>query len=180
MKPRARSLFHFTKSVIRRYPINYGAGAYHITEWLPDVAREGLKLLQAAGLRGLGNVEFKRDVRDGTLKFIECNARFTAAQEQVRRCGYDLGKFVCGQLSGQPIEFPETYEENVRLWYPIRDMHAFHQLSRHGDLSFMSWLRSISHRQVFPFFDWRDLRPFFARVRAALPSIWASSNKLSI
>lgn len=173
-------LFHFTKKVIRRYPTNYGAGAYHITEWLPEVAREGLKFLQAAGIRGLGNVEFKLDQRDGQLKFIESNARFTAAQEQIVRCGYDLGRFVYGQLAGSPIELPKTYKQNVRFWYPLRDFRAYRQLFDSGQLTFYQWLRSVSHRHVFPFFDRRDLRPFLAKLRRELPSFriprWLRKN----
>ncbi len=177
---RGEPLFHFTKRVIRRYPAHYGAGAYHITEWLPEVAREGLKFLQAAGIRGLGNVEFKLDQRDGQLKFIESNARFTAAQEQIVRCGYDLGRFVYGQLAGSPIELPKTYKQNVRFWYPLRDFRAYRQLSDGGQLTFWQWLRSVSHRHVFPFFDRRDLRPFLVKLRRDLPSLriprWLRKN----
>ena len=71
--------FHFTKRIIRRYPEREGFGCYHITDWNPEVRDLGLRLFRHAGLKGVANVEFKRDPRDGRLKLIECNARFTAA-----------------------------------------------------------------------------------------------------
>ena len=51
----------------------------------------GLALFGHAGLRGVANVEFKRDPRDGRLKLIECNARFTAANGLLTASGIDLG-----------------------------------------------------------------------------------------
>jgi D-aspartate ligase len=161
-------LFHFTKKMIRRCPTRYGGGVYHISQWLPDVAEEGLKFFRQAGLRGLGNVEFKRDERDGKLKFIECNARFTAAQEQILRCGYDLGRLVYGQLAGRPINFSPHYREGIRLWYPRGDFRSYRQLSRMGELTLLGWLRSILHRHVFPFFSWRDPKPALIRAKLTI------------
>ncbi len=66
-------LFHFTKRKLRQFPPRFGTGTYHVTEWQPEVAEVGLRFFQGIGLRGLGNVEFKRDERDGQLKLIECN-----------------------------------------------------------------------------------------------------------
>ena len=86
--------FHFTKRVIRRYPEHEGFGCYHITDWNPEVRDLGLRLFAHVGLRGVANVEFKRDPRDGRLKVIEVNARFTAANGLVAAAGYDLAQFV--------------------------------------------------------------------------------------
>ena len=61
------------------FPAGQGIGCYHVTDWNPEARDLALRLLRHAGLQGVGNVEFKRDERDGRLKVIECNARFTAA-----------------------------------------------------------------------------------------------------
>src|SRR6185437_4458297 len=95
-------LFHFTKRVIRRSPPVFGGGSYHITDWLPEVKELGLRFFQAVGLRGLGNVEFKRDERDGRLKLIECNARFTEANCLVMASSLDLPLLVYNRLVGRP------------------------------------------------------------------------------
>ena len=60
----------------RVYPVTSGPGCHHITDWIPELREPALRLFRQAGLRGLANVEFKRDDRDGQLKLIECNARF--------------------------------------------------------------------------------------------------------
>ncbi len=74
--------------MIRRNPPGMGVGSYHITDWIPEVRDVALQLFKYMGLRGLVNAEFIRDVRDGQLKLIEINARFTAANPWWPRRGW--------------------------------------------------------------------------------------------
>jgi predicted ATP-grasp superfamily ATP-dependent carboligase len=152
-------LFHFTKKVIRRYPKNEGLTSYHLTDWNPEVAAVGLRFLSGIGFRGLANVEFKRDLRDGQLKLVECNARFTAPQELFVRCGLDSASIIYEDLAGVPLPREFTYRQNVRLWYPMRDFLAYRQLSALGELSFTGWLKSVWHWQSLPFFHPTDPMP---------------------
>ncbi|HEY2587777.1 MAG TPA: hypothetical protein VGI81_18675, partial [Tepidisphaeraceae bacterium] len=94
-------LFHFTKRVIRRYPAGMGPACYHITDWIPDLVEPSLKLFRHVGLRGLANVEYKQDPRDGQYKLIECNARFVASNALVTAAGFDLAAFVYDRLTGR-------------------------------------------------------------------------------
>jgi D-aspartate ligase len=142
-------LLHLTKRKIRQYPNRFGSGTYHETTREPEVAELGLRFLQAVGLRGLGNVEFKRDGRDGQLKLIECNARFTMSNELLRVAGIDLALFSYNRLVGRPTPPVEEYRENQWLWDPIHDAAAFLEYRRNGQLSLGEWLGSLSHRQHF-------------------------------
>ena len=109
-------LLHFTKRKIRQHPNRFGTGTYHATTHDPEVADAGLRFLQAVGLRGLGNVEFKRDGRDGQLKLIECNARFTMSNELIRIAGIDLALFSYNRLLGRPTPPVDSYRDDTRLW----------------------------------------------------------------
>jgi predicted ATP-grasp superfamily ATP-dependent carboligase len=157
-------LFHFTKRIIRRFPAGIGNACYHVTDWNPEVRDLALGLFRRVGLRGLANAEFKRDERDGRLKLIECNARFTASNGLVARSGFDLATFVYNRLVGRPQPPLETYALEMRLWDPVRDFQAFLELRRQGRLAFRQWIASILHRQTFPYLDWRDPLPALARV----------------
>lgn len=154
-------LFDFTKRIVRRYPENEGLGCYHITDRNPQVRDLALRLFTSVGLLGLANAEFKLDERDGTLKIIECNCRFTAANQLVAASGYDLGLFVYGRLAGVPYPtlMDRRYKEGMRLWYPGRDFLAFLELRSKGKLSLLSWLASILHPMVLPYFSWSDPLP---------------------
>ncbi len=155
-------LFTLTKRVIRRNSPGEGGACYHITDWVPEVCEPSLKLLRHVGLRGLANVEFKSDPRDGQLKLIECNARFTAPIYLLQRAGIDLARFVYNRVVGIPQEPLTTFRQGLRLWYPWEDFHAFRSLQRRGDISWFGWLKSIAHRQIFPIFSGSDPMPSFA------------------
>ena len=165
-------LFHFTKSVIRRWPVNRGNACYHKTVWLPETAAVGEKFFDAVGLRGLGNIEFKRDTRDGKLKIIEVNARFTAAQELVVRSGAPIDQIVYCHLTGQPAPRFASYREHLRYWYPARDFMAYRELSKRGELSFLGWLTSVSpFLHVSPLYNLSDPLPAFG-------AAWANAGRL--
>ncbi|MCP5364681.1 MAG: ATP-grasp domain-containing protein [Hyphomicrobiales bacterium] len=156
-------LFDFTKRVIRRYPANEGLACYHITDKNPEVREVALKFMRHVGLRGLGNVEFKRDVRDGQLKLIECNARFTAANMLVTAAGFDLGQFVYKRLAGWPLDPLTSYRSGLRLWNPIEDFKAYKELSRQNSLTLFQWLCGVCHVQVLPVWSWHDPAPTVMR-----------------
>ncbi|HWG42539.1 MAG TPA: hypothetical protein VN688_07110 [Gemmataceae bacterium] len=152
-------LFHFTKRVIRRSPPVFGVGCHHVTDWNPEVRDVALRFFQAVGLRGLANAEFKYDERDGRLKLIECNARFTAANCLVMDSGIDLPLLVYNRIVGRPQSLPTTYRTGLHLWYPLEDFHAFRCLRRQGSLTLCGWLASLVHRHRLPYFRWSDPLP---------------------
>jgi D-aspartate ligase len=158
-----RPLLHFTKRKLRQYPVGFGSGCYHVTTWEPEAAEVGLHFLTRVGLRGLGNVEFKRDRRDGRLKLIECNPRFTAANELVRLAGLDLAHLAYERALGRSSgELASIFAEGVRLWHPAEDVRAFLGYRRRDGLSLGAWMGSLAHRQHLPIFSWGDPKPTLA------------------
>jgi D-aspartate ligase len=156
-------LFHFTKRIIRRYPAGMGPACYHITDSIPELVEPSLQLFRHVGLRGLANVEYKQDPRDGQYKIIECNARFVASNALVTAAGFDLAAFVYNRLTGRPQEPLEHFRTGLRMWDPGRDWTAFRQLQAAGEMTFPQWLRSIAHRQTFQWFSCTDPMPALAR-----------------
>ena len=152
-------LFDYTKRIIRRYPKNMGPACYHVTDWIPELAGHGQRFFRHLGFRGLGNIEFKLDVRDGILKMIECNARFTASDYLIACSGLELGLVVYRDLTGQPQALPASYRQGMTLWSPVEDFHAFRERRRNGELTFGRWLLSVLRPQVFQYFSWRDPMP---------------------
>jgi D-aspartate ligase len=160
--------FHFTKRVIRRYPHREGPAVYHVVDWVPDAARAGLQFLQAAGVRGLGMLEFKLDVRDGQLKFIESNLRFTAANNLLEAAGIDLGLYVYDRVTTGHSSEVTTVAEGLHLWHPVLDLRAMIELRARGEITPAEWLRSVAHRQVLPYFAAGDLGPSVAKAKREL------------
>jgi len=154
-----KPLFHFTKKIIRRFPKNEGLSCYQESEWNEEIAELGLKFFKGINFRGLGNVEFKKDPRDGYLKVIECNARFIAPEELFVRCGVDIASIVYNHLVGLPVPEVNSYKQNVGFWYPVRDFRAYLELRRKEEITFWAWVKSLLGKQVLPYFKWSDPMP---------------------
>ena len=58
-------------------------------------------------------------MRDGQLKLIECNHRFTAAIELVRASGLDLALFTYNRLLGRPPPEIGPQRDGTRLWLAV-------------------------------------------------------------
>ena len=152
-------LFDFTKRKPRQYPTKWGLGSYHITSRDPEVAELGRQFFTSIGLRGIGNVEFKRDERDGQLKLIECNPRLTGANELVRAAGIDIARIAYARVVGAPLPAVDSYATNRVMWLPVEDIRAFREYRERGEWTTSAWARSLLHRHCTTLFDWSDPSP---------------------
>lgn len=166
--PSGERLYDYTKSVIRRWPLNRGGGTFHQSEWLPETAELGWKLFDGVDWQGIANVEFKKDPRDGKLKIIEVNARFTAAHKLVTAAGANIDEIIYCYLTGQNVPgFDPAKTRSMRMWYPIRDFMAYRELSGLNRLSFFGWLKSVfAQKFVISYFSLTDPGPSIAEAGA--------------
>ena len=169
-------LFHFTKQKPRQFPVRFGLGTFHVTDWNPEVAELGLKFLQGVGLRGLANVEFKRDPRDGKLKLIECNHRFTEPNEMMQQAGLDFALLVYNRLTKRPLPKLDTYRKGLCLVKPWEDVKAFVTLNRKGELGVSEWLQSFRLPIAFLYFKWWDPMPWLF----LFSSFWMKHTKRTL
>jgi predicted ATP-grasp superfamily ATP-dependent carboligase len=152
--------FALTANRLRSHPIHFGTNSYVETRWNPEVAEAGLRFLRGVGLRGLAFTELKWDSRDGRFKLIECNHRFGAAQEVVRRAGLDVAVYAYRRAAGLETQSMEDWKEGVRLWFPARDTRAARDYVRAGELTWGGWMRSLVRPRVYtPSFVFDDPRP---------------------
>jgi predicted ATP-grasp superfamily ATP-dependent carboligase len=164
LDPDGRPLYHFCKRKLRQWPVHFGLTTYHLSIWDERVAELGLKFFQGVGLRGVGNVEFKRDPRDGEYKIIECNHRFTAASDLVRHAGIDMPRIAYRRAVGLPVEPVRGYRVGARMWHPVEDLRSLRGYREEGSLTTGAWLRSLWHRQHFPLLSFEDPGPSMASV----------------
>ena len=160
-----KPLAEFTKRNLRRYPPNRGVACYGISDWNPEVRKLGLRFLRHVGLCGMAHVEFKRDRRDGRLKLIESNARFTPIEAMNVACGIDFAVLAYNRLTGRdigtPIQ-PGAYRQGLRMWWPGSDFRAFLTLRKDGRVTLRQWLESVLHPYHLPAFEWSDPWPTVA------------------
>ena len=173
-----RLLYDYTKSIIRRWPTNRGGGTYHRSVWLPETAELGRKLFEGIGWQGIGNVEFKRDLRDGQLKIIEVNGRYTAAHRLTTEAGAPIDLVAYCHLTGQAQPRFDDYSQSLHFWYPVRDFLACLQMRRAGQTTFGKWFRSLSgQRLLLPAMSWRDPLPSLVEAWFTLRRLLGSPRK---
>jgi D-aspartate ligase len=163
-----KPMFDFTKRKLRQFPPHFGLACYHVTDWNPALRDLGRRFFASVGLRGVGNVEFKRDSRDGRFKLIECNPRFTGANELVRRAGFDIPLFTYRKLAGLPLPPMKGYRTGMHMWHPLEDVMAMRRYRRRGELGLASWAHSLLHRQTFPMWRLDDPLPTIFSVRGRI------------
>jgi D-aspartate ligase len=166
-------LFTFTKQKLRQYPTNFGAGVYHVMDWNDEVADLTLRFAKSIGLRGLVNVEFKRDSRDGRLMLIEANHRFTASTALHLVAGLDVPLFVYNRLTRRPLPcLGRPYGEGMTLWYPLDDFRAFKEYRRRGEMTTFAYLRSIMRPQHFSVASVTDPGPLLLALKPRVARLW--------
>jgi D-aspartate ligase len=152
-------LFDLTKRKLRQFPVRFGLSTYHAIDRHEETIEIGRRFVTGVGLRGVACVEFKRDARDGELKLIECNHRFTLGYELVRHAGIDVAWLAYARGAGLVHARPGRYRRGVTMWHPVEDTRAFLTYRRRGELTAAAWLGSLLRPQHFPLFAWNDPRP---------------------
>ncbi|RPI78380.1 MAG: carboxylate--amine ligase [Chloroflexi bacterium] len=156
-----------------------------IRQWLPlvghsslgeecrnDHIREvALRLFRSLNYRGLGQMEFKRDERNGKYFIVETNiGRPTGRAAIAEAGGVELHYTMYCDALGWPL--PENREQKytgVKWIHFLRDLRSSAYYYKKGELSLSEWRRSISGRKVDAVFSWKDPLPFLNAVKAAIP-----------
>jgi D-aspartate ligase len=100
---------------LRQVPPGVGTCRVGEAVWVEEVVEQGLKLLRALEHKGLSQVEFKRDPRDGALKLMEVNPRLWQWHGLASACGVDLPRIAYEDLTGRRPE-PVTMNGRRRRW----------------------------------------------------------------
>jgi carbamoyl-phosphate synthase large subunit len=85
---------------------------------VPDVIDAAVRAAQAAGIRYVANIQFKR-ARDGVCKLLEINPRFPGTLPLTAAAGIDIPALLVADLSGATLPdqlLPFTERMVVRYW----------------------------------------------------------------
>ncbi len=157
---RSEPLALFVRKKLRQWPLAHGVGCLSVSVRQPQVVEYGLKLLKSVGFRGLANIEFKRDAKDGEVKLIEVNVRGASQTALPVDAGVDIPYIAYQDALGEPVEPVSAYNEGVK-WVDLgMDVMAALEHRRQGRLSIWSWLRSIWGCRSYAYFAWDDPLPF--------------------
>ncbi len=158
----------FIKRKMRQYPLDMGLGSLMKSVRDEHLARTAVHMFRGIGYRGIGEIEFKRDPRDGVFKMIEINSRVTLQNSLADYCGVNLPLIQYLDLLGQKVDVPAGYREDASWVWAEIDYEGFRELRRRGDITVAGWLGSVLASDCHAVFAWDDLGPTLSFVKGFL------------
>jgi len=149
---------------LRQWPVHFGEGSLVSSVEEPEVARLGLRYCAGLGFRGIAEVEFKRDERDGIYKLMELNPRLWSNAQLVIDSGANLPLLAYLDLAGERPEPQLAYRQGVKWLRLNYDLRSFLWSFRHEGLSPWTWLRSLWGVSSHAYFAWDDPGPLCGKL----------------
>lgn len=128
---------------LRVVPVHFGSASLVELVEMPEVDKTCVDFLERLDYQGICGIELKEDPRDGIAKLIEVNPRYGLWDDIGSGLGVDLAREAADAFSGMPTvrSSPQSYG---RKWISIgRDISAFFSYRAAGELTFLSWIKSL-------------------------------------
>jgi D-aspartate ligase len=164
----SRCLAGFTGVKLRQCLPHTGQTSLGVCRHNPVVEEASKQFLAAVGYRGIVDLGWRYDVRDGRYKLLDVNPRIGATFRLfVGDDGMDVARALYLYLTGQPV--PASSAPDGRKWLVEQtDLYASLLYRSEGSLTARQWLRSFRGVQETAWFAKDDPAPFLAMCRSAL------------
>ncbi len=143
---------------VRTDPIYFGSASLVEPVDDPEADRVSDHFLRSIGYAGICELELKRDTRDGRVKLIEANPRYSVTSDAAPYAGVDIGWLHYLDLIGQTVAPVRPTNFGFRHIALRRDAHTFRSYIRAGLLTWRGFFYSYRPPVHFFDFDWRDWR----------------------
>jgi D-aspartate ligase len=144
---------------VRQFPPSTGTTSLGVTAENGEVAALATSFLQGLGYRGIVDIGFRYDRRDGRYKLLDVNPRIGSTFRLfVARNGLDVARALYLDLTGQ--EVPQTTTPVGRRWIvENQDLSTSLQLARRRELGLRGYLASLRGLREAAWFARDDPRP---------------------
>ncbi|GAC1611851.1 MAG: hypothetical protein NVS3B26_28850 [Mycobacteriales bacterium] len=152
----------FTGTKVRQYLPDVGYTSLGECRDNPEVERLAIRFLEQVGYRGIVDLGFRRDARDGRYYLLDVNPRLGATFRLfVGSDGTDVARALYLDLTGGHV--PSTRAPAGRRWVTEpQDLAAALIYHRDGRLPLRSWAGSYRGVRETAWFSLRDPAPFVA------------------
>ena len=167
-----RVLAQVTAKRSRQHPMDFGhATTFAESVSIPELERLGTRFLTSIHYRGLCEVEFIMDKRDGLYKLLEVNPRIWGWHTLAVRAGVNLPFHQYLRALGRPVQAPKprTGVKWIRLTTDV--VTAVSEIAK-GRLDIGRYLESLKGDKEWDVFSLNDPLPFFGEI-FLLPYLWS-------
>ena len=156
---RSECLVGVTGKKIRQYPVHRGATTLGICLRNETVAETTKAFMRAIGYRGVLDIGYRFDARDGQYKVLDVNPRVGATFRLFASdSGMDVVRAMYLDVTGQPV-YAGTVHEGRRWIVEDFDLASSRRYRAERTLTLGGWLRSLRGVEEAAYFAPDDLRP---------------------
>jgi predicted ATP-grasp superfamily ATP-dependent carboligase len=152
-------LFGITAGKVRRFPVDTGVTSLGMCLHNDTVLRTTIQFMQAIRYRGILDIGFRYDWRDGRYKVLDVNPRIGCTFRLFAGAdGTDVAHALYLDLTGQPV--PGAQPVDGRKWI-VEDFDLLSALRswKTGALNLRGWLQSLRGVREAACFAWDDPLP---------------------
>jgi len=163
----------FTGQKIRQHPAHQGLCAFGVSRQNQEVIEITVDFLKRAGYRGVVDIGYRYDRRDGRYKVLDINPRLGGAfRIFVDRNGLDVVRAMYLDLTGGSV--PPVVPHDGRKWMlEAGELLAYRHYKRDEGLTLRSWLRSLHGLAEGATWSPTDPRPFANAMRILVADTFA-------
>ena len=150
----------FTGHKIRQYPVHVGCASLGVCIWNEKVAKTTTQFMKTIGYKGVLDIGYRWDPRDGQYKVLDINPRVGQAFRLfVANNGMDVVRAMYLDLNGQKVT--NGVQREGRRWIiEDYDLESSMDYFREGTLTFGEWVKSFKGVEEGAWFSWKDPLPF--------------------
>ena len=149
----------FTGRKLRQYPVYIGATSLGICAKNEVVEQTTLRWMKQLGYRGILDIGYRYDARDGQYKVLDVNPRIGSTFRLfVAKNDIDVARALYLDMTGQPVPVAEL--SAGRKWMVETDLASCLQYRRDGRLTLRQWAASLRGVEETGYFARDDLAPF--------------------
>jgi D-aspartate ligase len=154
----------FVAQKIRQYPNDFGMGTFLKSVHNREVAELGTDLLAGMRYRGIADIEFKRDERDGKFKMLDMNSRYWFQTIQATSAGINFPLIQYQDLTDQELSSVTDYRDDVTWLNAPSDLLSIIKRPGPGRTDWNGLLKSWIMADCYSYFAWDDLGPAMSRM----------------
>jgi D-aspartate ligase len=163
---RSECLLAFTGKKIRQYPVFHGSTSLGICLENETVRKTTIEFMKKIGYKGLLDIGYRYDARDGLYKLLDVNPRIGSTFRLfVADNGTDVARAMYLDLTGQPV-IPGAPREGRKWLVEDQDLISCLRYHREGTLTFKQWINSFRGVEETAFYASDDLYPCVTRTMA--------------
>jgi len=162
---RSECVAAFTGQKLRQHPSDGGATSLGRCAQNESIVRLTIDFMRTLGYRGVLDIDYRYDARDGLYKLLDPNPRIGATFRLfVDEQGMDVARLYYLELTGQPVR--PTPMRTGRTWIvEERGLATSVYRAADGTLSLRDWWRSLREVEEAAWYARDDRRPFWLMCR---------------